>query len=74
MKKETKEIKKNIEIKKEIKQPKIIKRKENVKAVFSFHSGRYNCKSGYTSRCGIFICLRTISYRLIGVSNCKHSN
>ena len=46
IKKETKEIKKNIEIKKEIKEPKIIKRKENVKAVFSLHSGRYNCKSG----------------------------
>ena len=32
------------EIKKEVKEPKIIKRKENIKAVFSMHSGRYNYK------------------------------
>ena len=45
-KKETEIKNETKEIKKEIKEPKIIKRKENVKAVFSLHSGRYNCKSG----------------------------
>ena len=36
---------KKIEIKKEVKEPKIIKRKENIKAVFSSHSGRYQYKN-----------------------------
>ena len=44
-----KENKQKIEIKKEVKEPKIIKRKENVKAVFSVHSGRYPYKNNISN-------------------------
>ena len=37
------------EIKKEVKEPKIIKRKENVKATFSVHSGRYPYKNNISN-------------------------
>ena len=43
IKKETKKTEIKKEVKKDYKEPIIIKRKENIKATFSTHSGRYNC-------------------------------